>query len=148
MREDGSWDTPARDYQKYGGSLWQIVILGELYASGHCHRIQRAADYAFSRQLDDGSWSATNRRASGSIPCLTANVARGLARMGWSRDERVVAAVANVAGIVRDHGVVACPAGGTDTTLNGYCHMLAPKLLLLLGEVPRDLWPDGAVEMR
>jgi hypothetical protein len=148
MCEDGSWDTPARDYQKYGGSLWQIVILGELYASGHCHRIQRAADYAFSRQLDDGSWSATDRRASGSIPCLTANVARSLARMGWSRDERVVAAVANVAGIVRDHGVVACPAGGTDTTLNGYCHMLAPKLLLLLGEVPRDLWPDGAMEMR
>jgi hypothetical protein len=148
MRPDGSWDTPARDYQKYGGSLWQIVILGELYASGHCHRIQRAADYAFSRQLDDGSWSATNKSARGSIPCLTANVARGLARMGWSRDERVVAALANVAGIVRDKGFLACPPGGEATTLNGYCHMLAPKALLLLDEVPRDLWPDGAVELR
>jgi hypothetical protein len=148
MQPDGSWDRPARDYQKYGGSLWQIVILGELYASGSCHRIQCAAEYAFSRQLDDGSWSATNKRPAGAVPCLTANVARGLARMGWSRDERVIAALTNVAGIVRDHGFLACPPGGSATTLNGYCHMLAPKLLLLLGEVPRDLWPDGAVELR
>ena len=26
MRDDGSWDTPGRDYRKYGGSLWQIVF--------------------------------------------------------------------------------------------------------------------------
>jgi hypothetical protein len=148
MQPDGTWDSPARDYQKYRGSLWQIVILGELYANGHCHRIQRAADYAFSRQLEDGSWSATNKRPAGSIPCLTANVARGLARMGWSRDERVVAALASIARIHRERGSLACPPGGEATTLNGYCHMLAPKVLLLLDEVPRDVWPDGAPELR
>lgn len=147
-RSDGSWETPGRDYQKYGGSLWQIVFLGELHADGSDDRICTAADYAFSRQLDDGSWSATNRRPAGSIPCLTANVGRGLAAMGWERDPRVIAALANVADICRTYGFLQCPGGGTTFTLNGYCHMLAPKLLLFLGSVPVDVWPNGAAELR
>jgi hypothetical protein len=91
QREDGSWDTPARDYAKYGGSLWQIVFLGELYASADDERVRRGAEYAFSRQLPDGSWSAANARPAASLTCLTANVGRGLARLGYERDDRVVA---------------------------------------------------------
>jgi hypothetical protein len=144
MHDDGSWDTPGRDYQKYRGSLWQIVLLGELHANGDDERVRRAAAYAFSRQLPDSSWSCMNMRQAGAIPCLTANVARGLARLGYARDERIVLALAQVAGLHRDAGFLVCPPGGNVFTLNGYCHMLAPKLLLLLGEVPRELWPDGA----
>jgi len=33
-------------------------------------------------------------------------------------------------------------------TLNGYCHMLAPKVLLFLGEVPAELWPDGTQALK
>ena len=33
-------------------------------------------------------------------------------------------------------------------TLNGYCHMVAPKILLFLGEVPRESWPAGADALR
>ena len=147
VREDGSWDVPSQDYRKYGGSLWQIVFLGEMYASGNCHRVQRGADYAFSRQLPDGSWSATNMRPAGCIPCLTANVGRGLARLGFERDERVVAGLRYCVELYRSMGVVDCRGGG-DYQLNGYCHMLTPKLLLYLAEVPRDAWPDGAKELR
>jgi hypothetical protein len=147
IRGDGSWDIPSRDYQKYRGSLWQIVILGELFASGDDERVQLGAAYAFSRQLGDGSWSATNMRPDGSIACLTANVARGLARLGFQRDERVVAAVRYCADLYRALGIVDC-RGGRPYQLNGYCHMLTPKLLLLLGAVPRDLWPDGAEALR
>jgi hypothetical protein len=130
IRDDGSWDVPSRDYQKYGGSLWQIIFLGELYASGECHRVQRGAAYAFSRQLPDGSWSASSMRPAGCIPCLTANVGRGLARLGFE-------------------GIVDCDQSrGWSLQLNGYCHMLTPKLLLLLSEVPQDLWPDGAQGLR
>ena len=64
--EDGSWATPSQDYRKYQGSLWQVHLLGELWADGGDERVQRAAAYAFSRQLPDGSWSATNARADGS----------------------------------------------------------------------------------
>jgi len=144
--ENGSWTTPGQDYKKYQGSLWQVHLLGELWASGEDIRVQRAADYAFSRQLPDGSWSSTNMRPQGSIACLTANVGRALARMGWSRDERVIAALSHVADLYRELGVVDC-RWGLGYQLNGYCHMLTPKELLFLAEVPRELWPAGAAEL-
>jgi hypothetical protein len=147
MHDDGSWDTPGRDYQKYGGSLWQIIFLGELCASRDSDRVRRGAEYAFSRQLTDGSWSAMNMRQGGSIPCLTANVGRSLARLGFESHERVIAALRSCVELYRSLGVVDCREGG-DYQLNGYCHMLTPKLLLFLGEVPRDLWPDGARDLR
>jgi hypothetical protein len=147
IHEDGSWDKPSRDYQKYRGNLWQIIFLGELYADGTDGRIRRAAEYAFSRQLPDGSWSCNGRPAA-AIPCLTANVARGLARLGYSRDPRVLTALSQIAGLYREKGFLACTGGGDVFTLSGACHMLAPKVLLLLGEVPRELWPDGAEELR
>jgi hypothetical protein len=145
QHEDGSWDTPSRDYQKYGGSLWQIVFLGELWADADDPRVQRGAEYAFSRQKDDGTWSA-NPKARYFMPCLTANVGRGLARMGWARDERIVAAVSALADGYRRLGFLGC-SDMQHYSLSGYCHMLAPKTLLFLGEVPRELWPDGTEEL-
>lgn len=147
MRQDGSWDTPARDYQKYGGSLWQIHFLGELWADGTDERVRRAAEYAFSRQLPDGSWSASNGKPAGSITCLTANVGRALARLGYASDERVVAALRYCADLRAELGCVDCrPAAGEH--LNGYCHMLTPKILLFLAEVHEGLWPDGSEALR
>jgi len=146
QHEDGSWDVPGRDYQKYGGSLWQIVFLGELWANGDDERVQRGADYAFSRQKPDGGWSA-NPKASYDMPCLTANVGRGLARMGWAHDERVVSGLAYIADTYQRLGYLGC-SDMSPMSLNGYCHMLAPKVLLFLGEVPHELWPEGAEELK
>jgi hypothetical protein len=145
--DDGSWATPGLDYKKYQGSLWQVHLLGELWADGTDERVSRAAEYAFSRQLPDGSWSATNMRADGSIACLTSNVARALARMGWVEDERVRAALRNLVDLYGELGIVGCREG-RDYQLNGYCHMLTVKELLFLGEMPRELWPDGTEELR
>jgi hypothetical protein len=145
--DGGAWTTPGQDYRKYGGSLWQIHFLGELWADGSDERVLRSAEYAFSRQLEDGSWSATNRRPSGSIPCLTANVGRALARLGFARDERVIAALRHCADLVAELGEVNCRQG-CGYQLNGYCHMLTPKLLLFLAEVPTDQWPQGSGAMR
>lgn len=145
--EDGSWDRPSQDYSKYQGSLWQVHLLGELWASGDDPRVQKAAEYAFSRQLSDGSWSASNMRAGGSIACLTSNVGRALARIGWASDERVLAALANIVELYRELGIVDC-RWGLESQLNGYCHMLTPKELMFLGEVPTELWPEGAAELR
>lgn len=144
---DGSWDVPSRDYQKYRGSLWQLHLLGELYADQRDERVVRGVEYAFTRQLDDGSWSCSNARAKGSIPCLTANVGRALARLGWSRDERVVAALRSCVELREELGIIDCRQMQV-YHLNGYCHMLTPKLLLFLPEVPRDLWPEGAEALR
>jgi len=145
--EDGTWTPPPRDYQKYRGSLWQIHLLGELYANGNDPRVARAAEYAFSRQLRDGSWSCSNAQPAGSIPCLTANVGRALARLGYARDERVSAALGYCADLFARLGVVDCRQA-CGYHLNGYCHMLTPKLLLFLAEVPPECWPHGATELR
>lgn len=159
MQPDGSWDRPSQDYRKYGGSLWQVHFLGELYANGDDERVQAAAAYAFSRQLEDGSWSCNGRPAA-SIPCLTANVGRALARLGYARDERLTRALAYCVRLLDTFGCLTCGAiysqtddkpkdwGASSSTLNGYCHMLAPKLLLFLAEVPRELWPEGADRLR
>lgn len=159
MSPDGSWSTPGRDYQKYGGSLWQVHFLGELHADGDDERVQAASRYAFSRQLDDGSWSC-NGRASAAIPCLTANVGRALARLGHAEDDRLVNALAYCVRLFDTFSCLTCGQvgagpddppkawGASTTTLNGYCHMLAPKLLLFLAEVPRERWPDGAGRLR
>ncbi len=158
MRPDGSWTTPGRDYQKYGGNLWQIHFLGELFADGDDVRVRAAATYAFSRQLADGSWSCNGRPAA-AIPCLTANVGRALARLGFARDERIVRALGYCVSLYDAFGCLTCGTPGRDgkpaaewgasgSTLNGYCHMLAPKLLLFLAEVPRELWPAGAEGLR
>lgn len=147
MAQDGSWAPPPRDYQKYGGSLWQIHILGELYANGSDPRVAQAAEYAFSRQLRDGSWSCSNAQPAGSIPCLTANVGRALVRLGYARDERVAAALGYCTDLFGRLGVVDCRQA-CGYHLNGYCHMLTPKVLLFLAEVPQECWPDGAAELR
>jgi len=159
MRPDGSWDEPSCDYRKYGGSLWQVHFLGELYASGDDERVRSAAAYAFSRQLPDGSWSC-NGRESSAIPCLTANVGRALARLGDAGDERVIRALSYCVTLFHAFGCLTCGAvysqkndapkdwGASSSTLNGYCHMLAPKLLLFLAEIPRASWPEGAERLR
>ena len=115
---------------------------------GHDERVQRAADLRLQSAARLTAHGAPRTSArSGSIPCLTANVGRALARLGYEHDERTVAALRYCVDLVRDVGVVNCrQAQGFQ--LNGYCHMLAPKLLLFLAEIPRDLWPDGAEELR
>jgi len=144
--EDGSWAGPQYDYRKYTGSLWQIIFLGDMYASGDDERVRRACDYAFSRQLANGAWSA-NGKPAGTAPCLTANVGRALARMGHDVDERVVRALSWLGDELREQGFLGCK-GCNDFTLNGYCHMVAPKILLFLDEVPEDAWPYGARQLR
>jgi len=87
-------------------------------------------------------------QAHGAVPCLTANVGRALARLGYATDERVVAALASCVARYRELGALGCSRQMLDYQLNGYCHMLTPKLLLFLGEVPQDAWPDGAEELK
>jgi hypothetical protein len=146
MRDDGSWEEPSRDYAKYGGNLWQVLFLGELWADPSDERVRRAADYAFSRQHESGAWGV-RPGPSMEIQCLTANVGRSLARMGHADDDRVIAALAWIAEQHAELGHIGCKDVEV-YTLNGYCHMTIPKLLLFIAEVPRELWPEGTERLR
>ncbi len=146
MRADGSWIEPEKDYQKYHGSLWQIIFLGEMWANPDDERVQKAVEYTFSRQTRVNTWSVDERPATAGW-CLGANVARSLARLGFSRDERIVNTISWTIGEYRRQGYLGCPSRD-EFTLNGYCHMVTPKVLLFLSEVPRELWPDGADKLK
>ena len=86
-------------------------------------------------------------RTAGAIPCLTSNVGRALARLGFARDERVIAGLRYCVDVYRQMGCVNC-LQGIGGQLSGYCHMLTPKELLFLAEVPQDAWPEGAADLR
>jgi len=146
MGPDDAWADPGRDYQKYRGSLWQIIFLGELWADPSDARVRRAAEYSFSRQRERGSWG-TGVLESAQVACLTANVGRSLARLGLSEDERVLRALSWLVKRYEELGYIGCSFVG-ETTLNGYCHMCTPKYLLFLAEVPERAWPVGADRIR
>lgn len=146
MRDDGTWVEPEKDYHKYHGNLWQIIFLGEMWANPEDRRVQKAVSYAFSRQRSIGTWSADARPATAGW-CLSANVARSLARLGFSSDERIAAPISWLVSEYRRQGFLGC-SSCDEFTLNGYCHMVAPKILLFLGEVPREVWPEGTEDLR
>ena len=58
-----------------------------------------------------------------------------------------IAAVRHVVELYRELGYIDC-RWGLESQLNGYCHMVTPKELLFLGEVPRELWPEGTDQLR
>lgn len=60
---------------------------------------------------------------------------------------RAYAALGYCARLYSELGIVDCREGRA-YQLNGYCHMLTPKILLFLAEVPRELWPDGSEGLR
>lgn len=70
-----------------------------------------------------------------------------MARLGFASDERVIAALRYCARLFEELGEPNCRQG-CGYQLNGYCHMLTPKLLLFLAEVPCDLWPENGEAMR
>lgn len=146
-RPDGTWVDPDQDYQKYRGNLWQVAFLGELWADPSDERVGQAIAYAFSRQHESGAWGSGPQPAT-AAPCLTANVGRALARLGYSKDERVLRAISWLADQHRELGFLGCK-GVDEFTINGYCHMYAPKVLLFLGQVERGAWPaHGARTLR
>ena len=140
--------TSRRDYQKYR----RLAVAGRT-SSASCGRTATtsacgARPTTRSRGSSPTARGAANPQARTAIACLTANVGRALARLGWrARRARRRARSRTSSDATSSSGSSA--AGRAPTyQLNGYCHMLAPKVLLFLGEVPRELWPDGAEELR
>ena len=106
MNDGGYWDDPGRFYSaKYTGTVWQLIILGELGADGHDERIRKACEFVLDRSQDreSGGFSAsssaissvrsTTRSGGGLpsqvIPCLTGNMVWSLIRLGYLEDPRV-----------------------------------------------------------
>ncbi|MBI5607834.1 MAG: terpene cyclase/mutase family protein [Deltaproteobacteria bacterium] len=116
---DGSWVEPKAFYtDKYCGTVWQLLILAELGASGDDPRVRRAGEFllAHSQDPDTGGFSVQARARGGGglpsmvIPCLTGNLAWAMQVLGFYGDPRIDRALDWLATYLRfDDGDTAPP---------------------------------------
>jgi len=134
---EGYWEEPFNPYHpKYKSSYWQIMILAQLGMDKTDERVERACEYAFQFQLEDGGFSSyTLERAveehtlllkkGKKLPpqgefasslvfehqysCLTGNMAAALIRIGYADDKRVKKALEWLVKIQNQDGGWLCP---------------------------------------
>lgn len=150
---EGHWEAPNRLYTaKYKGTVWQLLILAEHYADGQDERVKKACEFILNNSQDGEtggfsmSTSATlgGGRHSEVIPCLTANMAWALIRLGYLNDPRVKRAVSWITTYQRfDDGDVEAPKGWPYDKYRicfsrHSCFMGAVKALKALSEIPPD----------
>ena len=92
---DGTyWDNPKSSYiPKFSASCWQLTVLADLGVSSKDPRIARAVDHLLDlHNVETGGISMRPRGHPKFEPhiCLTGNIVRALARMGYSEDDRVL----------------------------------------------------------
>ena len=92
--EDGYWAQPGPGYSpKYTGTVWQIIFMGQLGASGDDVRVRKGCEYLLTHTSDsNGAFSMTGA-PSGYIHCLSGNLIAALIDLGYGDDERVRRAI-------------------------------------------------------
>lgn len=102
QNEDGSWSQKERFYtDKYRGTIWQLLILAELGASGDDPRIAKACEFVLEHSQDPESMGFAMEMSKKTghglpkkvIPCLTGNMVYALIRLGYLDDPRVQKAI-------------------------------------------------------
>ena len=151
QNKDGYWEGLTRFYTaKYKGTVWQLLVLGELGADGKDERIKKACEFILENSQDNesGGFSMNTSASTGGgrhsevIPCLTGNMVWALIRLGYLKDPRVQRGIDWIVTYQRfDDGVKEAPKGwpydrfeicfGRHT-----CHMGAVKALKALSEIP------------
>jgi hypothetical protein len=62
---EGYWETAESPYlPKYKSTYWQIILLGQLGIDKDDARVQRACEFIFNLQLDEGGFSAHTRETA------------------------------------------------------------------------------------
>jgi len=150
---DGSFGTADRFYlDKYGGTVWTLLILAELAADPADPRVARACEFILQHSQDPDSGGFSYRSSaktgtglsSGVVPCLTGNMVYALIRLGYLDDERTRRAIDWITAWQRaDDGIDEAPKGkvydryemcwGKHT-----CHMGAAKAFKALAAIPPD----------
>ena len=133
--KEGEW---RHSYKKYQGGYWQIIFLGDMGADGNDERIRQGCEFIIGRRNDRGMYfpNEDKRYTGTNILCLSANVLRGLYRLGFGKDERVLEGLETMSeAIVRDGGA-RCMA--VEVSLLDDCYMTLPWVLSTLTAVRED----------
>ena len=147
----GCWGKPDSFYTaKYRGTVWQLLILAELYAAGDDERIRRGCEFIIENAQDreSGGFSVHSSLRQGGgrhgevIPCLTGNMVWALLRLGRGQDPRVRKGIEWIATYQRfDDGIDSPPSGWPYDSYEicwgrHTCHMGVVKALKALSEIP------------
>lgn len=150
---EACWEKPDRFYTaKYKGTVWQLIILGELGAGGEDPRIGKACQFILenSQDRESGGFSMHMSERTGGgrhsevIPCLTGNMVWSLIRLGYLQDPRLQRGINWITTYQRfDDAIDQSPKGwpydrfeicfGKHT-----CHMGVVKALKALAEIPPE----------
>lgn len=155
---EGHWGRPEHFYQnsKYKGTVWNLIILGEMYADPADERIRKACEFVlrWSQHRPSGGFSYKGTERNGGnrtvLSCLTANMLFALIRLGYGDDERVKRGFEWISEYQRfDLG----PWTNRDWPYqydicwrNHTCRSGAVKVLKALAEVPADERTSGMQE--
>lgn len=107
MQPEGYWIQPGAGYApKYWGTVWSVILLGQLGASAAMDvRIGQACDYVLSHALVRAPWNrfSVGATPSGIISCLEGNLCAALLDLGCE-DPRLDAALDGMARGVTGEG--------------------------------------------
>jgi hypothetical protein len=147
---DGYWIRPGLGYQKYRGTVWQIIILDQMAADGAHPQVQAVCEYLLRRVWEPHPGERTFYNGADGRPymsrlhhCLAGNLLRALLGFGWLEDERVQRAIEWQARAVTGEDIVYQP--GDYTTGPGFqcrahwgqpCAWGAVKALLAFARIP------------
>jgi hypothetical protein len=150
-QKDNGWSSPGRFYKdKYRGTVWQLIILAEHQADGRDLRIKGACEYILQHAQDPESYGFAHIKRTGSpggkhsevIPCLTGNMIWSLLKLGYMKDERVLAGIKWITSYQRfDDGEGKPPTGWPYDRYEmcwgrHSCHMGVVKALKALSALP------------
>ena len=133
--EEGEWNRP---YKKYQGGFWQLIFLGDMGVDGDDERIRAGGEFVMKRRRKNGAYFPSEVKMYGEehIICLTANVLRGLYRLGFSEDERVWQGLQAMSEALVKDGGAQCMA--VELSLLDDCYMTLPWALSTLVTVPAE----------
>jgi len=94
QQPEGYWVKPGPGYgPKYRGTVWQVVFLSQLGASGTDARVRAACEYVLSHNIASNGAFSANGTPSAFIHCIAGNLGTALIDLGWWGDERLKRAI-------------------------------------------------------
>ncbi|MCX6651326.1 MAG: hypothetical protein NT131_06700 [Methanomassiliicoccales archaeon] len=154
----GYWGPPEDFYikSKYKGTVWNLILLAELYADPEDERIRSACEFVlnWSQHRSSGAFSHNGSAKNGGnrsvMSCLTGNMAFSLIRLGHGDDERVKHAIDWIVRYMRYEIVSQTPKEWPyqyDMCWRDHtCRSGAVKTLKALAEVPKKERDKGVRE--
>lgn len=107
QRPDGTWERDKDPYNpKYFSTIWQVIMLAQLGASGNDPRIRLSCEFMLDKNRSSyGGFTFTPPSNAGLIHCMQGNIAAALIDLGWLGDERLAQALDWMARSVTGEGI-------------------------------------------